>query len=250
MVAKARKEKNAGLALGAAALVLATTFGIAHAQQDKKAVPPNPAGAGWTQTVNPAAAPSDSGTALDDKQIAALKRVSNYFSELNTLKGNFVQTNPDQKRMRGRFAVKKPGRFRFDYAPPSKQVIISDGKLLAVQDHDLGNEDVVEVDRTVFRLLLRADVDLARDARILDVQEADDLIVVSLQDKGPDSSGRIRLFLAKNAGSKPALELKEWIVTDGQGLDTRTEISNLTINEAIDDAWFKRDSVALKKQQQ
>ena len=96
----------------------------------------------------------------------------------------------------------------------SRQVIISDGNYLAIQDLDLNNEDRVALDQTPFRLLLRKDVDLLRDGRILEVHEADELIVLSLQDKDPDAPGRIKLFLV----SKPTLELKEWVTTDAQGL--------------------------------
>ena len=119
-----------------------------------------------------------------------------------------------------------------------QQVIISDGKYLAIQDHDLKNEDVVELDNTPFRLLLRKDVDLMRDARILDVQEADDLIIVSLQDKSPDAPGRITLYMVK----KPVLDLKEWVTTDAQGLDTRVEVSDLNKTEDLDGKLFERKS--------
>ena len=141
--------------------------------------------------------------------------------------------------MRGKFYVKKPGRFRFDYALPSKQVILSDGNLLAIQDYDLGNEDVVELENTPFRILVKKDVDLLRDAKIIEVQEADDLVMVSLQDKNPDAPGRIKLILVK----KPVLELKEWVTTDAQGIDTRVELSDINKTEEIDANMFKRTPV-------
>jgi outer membrane lipoprotein-sorting protein len=68
------------------------------------------------------------------------------------------------------------------------------------------------------------------------VQEANDLIVLTLQDKNPDTPGRIKLFLVKI----PALELKEWVTTDAQGLDTRIELSNLVRTEEIDQTLFQR----------
>ena len=79
-------------------------------------------------------------------------------------------------------------------------MILSDGQYLAIQDHDLKTDDRVSLDQTPFRVLLRKDVDLLRDARILEVQDVDDVIVLALQDKSPDAPGRIKLFLAK----KPA----------------------------------------------
>ncbi len=188
---------------------------------------------GWTGEVAPDK--STSGIALDDKQAEVVKTVSGYFSELKSLKGIFVQTGSDKKKMKGKFFVKRPGRFRFDYALPSKQIIISDGENLAIQDLDLNNEDRVALDQTPFRLLLRKDVDLLRDARIIEVQSAEDLIVLAIQDKSPDTPGKIKLFLA----TKPSLELKEWVTTDAQGLDTRIEVSELTRSDDIDANMFK-----------
>lgn len=188
---------------------------------------------GWQGEVAPAQ--SASGIALDETQTEAVKSVSVYFAELQNLKGAFVQTGADKKRMKGKFFVKRPGRFRFDYALPSKQIIISDGESLAIQDLDLNNEDRVQLDQTPFRLLLRKDVDLLRDAKITEVQQAEDLIVLGLQDKSPDSPGTIRLYLSK----KPSIELKEWVTTDAQGLDTRIEVTDLVKTDDIDANLFK-----------
>ena len=230
--------------LAAFGMCLASLAGAAAAQ-DGKAPPANPVGAGtWNAKVAP-----DQGTistALDERQTELVKKVTGYFNELSGLKGLFVQTGADRKRMKGRFYVKRPGRFRFDYALPSRQVIISDGSYLAIQDLDLNNEDRVALDQTPFRLLLRKDVDLLRDGRILEVHEADDLIVLSLQDKDPDAPGRIKLFLV----SKPTLELKEWVTTDAQGLETRVEISELSRSEEVDLGLFKIQPIGLLKSQQ
>lgn len=226
----------------AAGLSAAVLFAGVATAEDKAAVPaaaaPAPAkpdvGAdGWTGEVAPEK--STSGIALDEKQTEVVKTVSGYFSDLKSLKGAFVQTGSDKKKMKGKFFVKRPGRFRFDYALPSKQIIISDGENLAIQDLDLNNEDRVALDQTPFRLLLRKDVDLLRDARIVEVQAAEDLIVLAIQDKSPDTPGKIKLFLA----TKPSLELKEWVTTDAQGLDTRIEVSELARSDDIDANMFK-----------
>ena len=95
-------------------------------------------------------------------------------------------------------------------------------------------------------MLLRKDVDLARDAAILDVQDVDDLIIVSIQDKNPDTIGRIKLFVAK----KPTLELKEWVTTDAQGIDTRIEVGDLNKTEEIASDLFTPLSPTLQKIQQ
>jgi outer membrane lipoprotein-sorting protein len=82
-----------------------------------------------------------------------------------------------------------------------------------------------------------------RDAQIGDVQEADDLIIISLRDKSPDAPGKIKLFLAK----KPGLELKEWVTTDAQGGDTRVEVSDLNKTDVLDDKLFVKEAITLQK---
>lgn len=228
-----------GLAL--AALVAGTAAPAVG--QDAKKPAANPAGQGWSGQVQPGA--GTDAKVLDQKQMAAIKKVTDYFNSLNNLKAVFQQTNPDGKRLRGKLAVKKPGRFRFDYNLPSKQIVVSDGKMLAIQDSDVNSDDRYELDNTPFRMLLKNNVDLIRDARILDVQEADDLIILSVMDKSPDAPGKIKLFFSV----KPALELKEWVTTDAQNLDTRVELSGVNRADEVDAALFDIKSVAIENLQ-
>lgn len=230
-----------GTSPGRAALVAVALFmcGAPHMAQAQQA----PAGQAWNSTVS--AAQGTTAVALDEKQVATLRRVSTFFNELKQIRGNFGQTNPDGKRLRGKFAMKQPGRFRFDYSGGNKMVVVSDGTYLAVEDHDINSESTVELDKTPFRILLRRDVDLMRDATISEVQEVDDLIILTIQDKSPDTPGKIRIFLTK----KPALEIKEWVTTDPQGLETRVEVADLVRTEELDDAMFKRGSLFTKKLQ-
>ena len=211
--------------------------------QDPKTLPANPVGVGgnWSQTVKQEPA----GQEFDKKQMELIQKVSAYFNQMGDLKGAFVQTSADNKRLRGKFYVKRPGRFRFDYSPPSRMVVLSDGQYLAIQDHDLKTDDRVSLDQTPFRVLLRKDVDLLRDARILEVGEKQDRIVLELQDKNPDAHGRIKLFLL----NKPAVELKEWITTDAQGLETKIELTELSRTEDLDAAMFRPPSIYLQRVQ-
>jgi outer membrane lipoprotein-sorting protein len=193
------------------------------------------AGSAWSAEVSPN---SKSGLKLEPAQAEVVKKVSDYFAKLGSLKGAFVQTGADKKRMKGKFVLKRPGKFRFDYSLPSKQIIVSDGEYLAIQDLDLNNEDRVELDKTPFRLLLRKDVDLARDAKILEVQTADDLVVVGLRDNDPNTPGTIKLFLT----ATPELELKEWQTTDAQGQETQVQVTDLVKGEEVDASLFKIQS--------
>ncbi len=215
-----------------AGLSLVIAIGIASASADPaaKAAEPNPAGTGWSAQLAEGAA----GITLDAAQSQTVKKIGDYFNTMKTLQGSFVQTAADGKVMKGSFQMMRPGMFRFDYARPSRQIIVSDGTNLAIQDLDLNNEDRIALDQTPFRVLLRNEVDLVRDAKINEVQETDTALLVALQDKSPDTPGRIKLVMAK--GEK--LQLKEWVTTDAQGLDTRVEVSDLKLDEKLEAERF------------
>jgi outer membrane lipoprotein-sorting protein len=159
------------------------------------------------------------------EQIELVRKVNTYFNQLTTLEGTFVQVGADNKRQRGKFYISRPGRFRFEFNPPSKVVIISDGKYIAIQDRDLSTDDRWDLGYTPFRALLQDSVDLLRDARVLEVEESQDTISIVFEDKSGDSSSRIRLFLA----AKPTVKIKGWIAKDAQGFDTRTDLVEMHV---------------------
>lgn len=227
-------DQNLGLTAAFAIGLLigtATLDGSARAAEDAQKPTANAAGSGWSAEVS---SDGSTGISLDENQAKTVEKVNAYFNDMKTLKGRFVQTGADGEVMKGKFMMKRPGMFRFDYSRPSRQVIISDGTYLSIQDLDLKNEDRVALDQTPFRVLLRNEVNLLKDALITEVQENDSSLLLALQDRSPDTPGRIRLVLAK----EPDLALKEWTTTDAQGLDTRVEVGRIEKDTEIDASQF------------
>jgi outer membrane lipoprotein-sorting protein len=181
--------------------------------------------------------------ALSASQIALVQKVSAYFNRMTAIKGAFTQISAGGARLRGKFYVQRPGRFRFDFARPSRLVIVSDGRQVAIQDHDLKTDDRWDLDQTPFGALLQQDVDLLRDARFFEVQESDDAIVISFEDKGQSMPGPLKIVLAK----QPALELRKWITKDLQGRDTLIELSDMATVDDFEPGLFKPASIALEK---
>ncbi len=239
-----KSAAKSAIAATGAVLAMALLTGVAS-PQEKKASDTPLGGPAWNTQQQAAPDSGVAGITLDARQIELVKKVNDYFNSLENMRGAFLQTTADNKRLKGKFFMKRPGRLRFEYAPPSRQLIISDGQQISIQDLDINTDDRVMVDQTPFRVLLKKDVDILRDARILEVQEAADLVIVALQDKSKDASGKVRLFMALT----PAMELKEWVTTDAQGLDTRLELSALDKGHVVDAALFKIISPTLNKGQ-
>ncbi len=190
------------------------------------------AGAGWDAQFG-LAPPQTSQFTGAPQQVDILKKVNGYFNNAKNLEGEFLQTDADDKRKKGRFYIERPGKVRFDYALPSRQKIIANGKYLAIEDHDLNTTDRYPLESTPFRLLLTDDVDLARDANIIALDIGENIVVLTVQDKEGRAGGQIRLFF-----DWPQIKLKEWIISDQQGLNTRIQLADLQTNKAADPKLF------------
>ncbi len=218
----------------AGVMVLATHSAFAD---DRKAPVNAVTGSAWNTEVNAA----KGGITISSKQMTTLKRVNTYMNSFTSLQGRFRQTNPNKDKQKGKFFVQRPGKMRFDYASPSLLMIISDGEYLSIEDHDLKTVDRYPLESTPFRMLLSENVDIMRDAVILNMSESAEKISVSLADKSGNAAGQIRLVFAN--GKK--LDLLEWVIRDAQGLDTRIEIGNLSMDKAVEDKMFKPSNIGL-----
>jgi outer membrane lipoprotein-sorting protein len=200
-----------------------------------KPVSPIGAGASWQTNVAkpPQAAPAAPETPVQETDQEIVSKVNDYFNKLTDLQGSFIQTDPDGKQKHGKFYFQRPGKARFDYASPSGLRVISDGRNLVIEDRDMNTSERYPLDVTPFKLLLSETVDLAKDAQILGVEQGPDAIILTVEEKDSNGSGRIRLFF-----NKADMSLKEWIITDAQGLDTRIEVSNLEQNKKIAENYF------------
>lgn len=177
--------------------------------------------------------------ALGPEQMAALKRVETYFNGVRSLSGDFTQIGPDGSRTNGKFFLLKPGKIRFYYAAPSTLDIIADGKSLVVRDRKLATQDVYPLGQTPLRFLLQPDLNLARDTNVVAVYDDPNTVSVAIEEKST-IGGTSRLLLVFG-GEGGALELKQWTVTDPQGLDTTVSVSNLDARTRPDDKLFVVD---------
>ena len=188
-------------------------------------------GAGWEAAVEAAQAATP---LIGVEQTKAVQRINSYFNNITNLQGSFEQVDSTDKRSTGRFYVQRPGKIRFDYAPPSGLRIIADGKFLAIEDSDLKTVEKYPIQSTPFRLLLADSVDLDRDARIVGVETQEGTLSVSLEDKSNDAAGGIRLIFASGG----ELQLKEWLITDAQGLTTRVSVNDVVSGRKVAADFF------------
>jgi outer membrane lipoprotein-sorting protein len=188
-------------------------------------------GAGWDAAVEAAPGPTP---LIGEQQDAAVQKINAYFNGISSLQGNFEQIDSNNKRTTGRFYVLRPGKLRFDYAPPSTLRIVSDGHSLAIEDSSLKTIEKYPLESTPFRLLVGEGVDLARDARVVGAEGDDGSLAVTLEDKTGQAAGQIKLYFE----TQPEMKLKQWVIVDAQGLSTSVTVNDVAPGRKVAADFF------------
>ncbi len=163
---------------------------------------------------------------------ADITRVNTYLSHLKDMQGNFLQVGPDGSLAEGRFYLRRPGRMRFEYTPPEKMLVVADGIWVAVKDGFSATQRY-PLGATPLGILLEDHPNLAKDVRILAVEHQPGALRIKLADKSGNAPGDLTLIF-----DEPALQLRQWIVTDAQGLQTTVALRNVQTGIHADNALF------------
>ena len=203
--------------------------------------PPRPPGLGVpAPSVAPPAAAAINRNAAPPKvatmdAASAVERANAWFNANPTVVSDFVQIGADGKRTEGKLYVLKPGRLRFEYARPATLEIIADGTSVAVRDRRLGTQDVYFISQTPLKFLLKEQIDLGRDTKILGVSMETKSVTISIEDKAT-FGGVSRISLVFDAQTSA---LKQWTVLDPQGYETQVTLSNLDLQSRPSRDLFK-----------
>lgn len=184
-------------------------------------------------TVAPAAAAPSLGH-LSPEQLQTVQAVNAYFNKMRTIEGKFVQTAPDGSQATGYFVIDRPGKMRFRYYPPAQLDIIADGKTVAIDDKAVQDQTLLLLSETPLRFLLQRNINLMEQGEVQAVSVDEDLITVVIEDKALYSAGRLTLLFDARS-----TELKQWTVTDSQGLDTTVAIYEVKTDTETNPKWFE-----------
>jgi outer membrane lipoprotein-sorting protein len=176
---------------------------------------------------------------ITDEERAVLAEISQNLSGIKTMNGEFVQYDPNGAQRQGKFFIARPGRVRFQYDPPTTISVIADGKSVLVFDKKLQTYDIWPLSQTPLRLLLDSNLDLSTSNRVSRVSVAPDLVEVELQDETKFSAGTLNLVFDRKTS-----ELRQWTVTDQQGLQTLVTLYNVETGNQLGKDLFRIDYAA------
>jgi len=211
--------KKIFLSTAIAGLALAGLAGVSAAQVNQ---------------ANPLAQASGQSAFTDPANVRAdLARIDGAMNATTTFTGNFKQYSPDGSVATGKVYLSRPENLRFEYDAPNPLLIVADNGMLVQHDKDLQTYDRVPLTSTPLSYFLQEDLNLAEDTQVVGLQKNPSNWRVTARDGSGEMDGAITMvFDAQN------LALKEWIITDDFGGETRVVLSDLSYNARLDPRLF------------
>ena len=153
-----------------------------------------------------------------------LRDLSAYLNSLATVQSDFTQVNADGTVSLGKIFIKRPGRVRFEYAPPDKSLVLASAETVAIFDAK-SNQPPEEypLRRTPLNLILAPRIDLGRAKMVVGHKEVENTTRVVAQDPEHPEYGTIELVFTADP-----IALRQWVITDDLGQQTTVILGELT----------------------
>lgn len=162
-----------------------------------------------------------------------LNTLSQYLNTLKTAEGAFTQVNADGSVSTGKIFIKRPGRVRFEYAPPEKTMVIAGGGQLAVFDARSDEPARYTLRETPLNIILDENVNLGRASMVTSHTVDGPTTKVRAQDPDNPEYGSIDLVFTGDP-----VQLRQWVINDGQGGATTVILGDLQTGIRVPERLF------------
>ena len=171
--------------------------------------------------------------------------LSGYLNSLTSFQADFVQVNADGSKSKGVVYVQRPGRARFDYAAPDKNLVIAAGGQLVIFDARSNQPpEQFPLARTPLNLILAQSVNLGAAKMVVGHQEVGNSTIVRAQDPKHPDYGTIDLVFSANP-----VALTKWIITDDIGNQTSVSLGELQTGQSFLPSLFSKEIAMAKRSQ-
>ena len=171
-------------------------------------------------------------------QQISLNSISNYLNNLQTAKGAFTQVNDDGTISTGTIFIKRPGRIRFEYNPPDKQLVLASGGAVVIYDPKTNEPpETYPLARTPLSIILAKNVNLSHARMVVGHTSDGKSTTVKAQDPEHPEYGNIELVFTANP-----VELRQWVINDDGGNRTTVILGELDKKARMNNSLFNPDS--------
>jgi outer membrane lipoprotein-sorting protein len=172
---------------------------------------------------------------LSTQDDADLRRIEAYLNGIRSLRARFVQVAPDGGVAQGVALLQRPGRMRFQYDPPTPYLLVANYGILVFHDAQLNQTSNIPLSRTPLGILLGDRVSLnGGDITVTKFARLSGQLQVSVIRSASPGEGTLTLIFTDGP-----LTLRQWIVMDQQGKQTRVAFTNMEVGASLDAKQFE-----------
>ena len=173
---------------------------------------------------------------LSADEASWLQRAEDYFNSLESIRASFFQTSSKGAVAEGVFYLRRPGRLRVEYLPPTPILIVGDGLFLHFHDTELGQVDDWPIFDTPLGALSSDEVKFNDDLIVIGFLRRSGALAITLVKREDPGLGSLTLYF-----TEAPMELRQWKVIDAQGLVTTVALMNAETNIDLDARLFVFD---------
>ena len=166
-----------------------------------------------------------------------LKAVESHLNQTQSMVAQFTQTDGRGRQLSGTLSLKRPGRIRFEYGKGANMLLVGNGKMLSFVDYEVGQKSSWPVAKSPLSVLLSANPDLGRIARVVPSSDPR-VVVVRARDARRPEFGTLVLAFQKAPGAPAGLRLEGWTAIDAQNKKTTVRLSGQRYNVAVPESAF------------
>lgn len=169
-------------------------------------------------------------------QSGDIAKVEAHLSAVQSMTAGFTQTDSKNRVARGTLQLKRPGRIRFQY-DGNDILLVGNGSKLTFVDYEVGQKNNWDLNKTPLGILLSANPDINRIARIM--PQADPrILLVRARDARRPEFGTLLLAFVRSPSAPGGLLLEGWTAIDAQNKKTTIKLSNQRYNVAVPESAF------------
>jgi outer membrane lipoprotein-sorting protein len=174
-----------------------------------------------------------------------LSDLSAYLNAMTTAEAEFTQVNADGSIATGKLYIRRPGRVRFEYAPPDSNLVLASGGQVAIFDGKSNQPpEQYPLRKTPLNLILAEKVDLAKARMVVGHTEDGTTTRVRAQDPDNPEYGSIELVFTDNP-----VELRQWVIRDDAGSETTVNLGEMRKGGNLPASLFNIASEAQSRDQ-
>lgn len=168
------------------------------------------------------------------KRDLMINRLEKHLNGLTTIVADFTQIGPDGGVAKGTFSLKRPGKMRWDYAPPTEVLMVANGGTLVFYDAELEQVSHIPIGSSLAGFLGREHIELNDPAIKIDhLTDENGVLRLTISEADSPEEGNLTLEFTGYP-----LTLRNMIVRDAQNQVTTISLSNARYGQSLKNALF------------